>query len=140
VSGSVLASCEVTFGARRRKVTDPDDPLDAVEAGCGGATGSPPTACASDSPGAASTATAVARLTTRSRGTIIAARAAAAGLDGDIGGHSLRLGFATSALAGGASERAVQRHSRWRSLASMAGYIDEAHRFDDTNPTRYLRG
>lgn len=79
------------------------------------------------------------RLTTRSLATIIATRAAAAGLDGDIGGHSLRRGFATSALAGGASERAVQRHGRWRSPASMAGYIDEAHRFDHTNPTHFLR-
>jgi integrase len=79
------------------------------------------------------------RLTTRSLGTIITTRAAAAGLDGDIGGHSLRGGFATSALAGGASERAVQRHGRWRPPVSMAGYIEEAQRFDDTNPTRFLR-
>lgn len=77
------------------------------------------------------------RLTTRSLSTILTARATAAGLDGDIGGHSLRRGFATSALAGGASERAVQRHGRWRSPASMAGYIDEAQRFDNTNPTRF---
>lgn len=62
-------------------------------------------------------------LTTRSLGTIIATRAAAAGLDGDIGGHSLRRGFATSALTGGANELAVQRHGRWRSADSMAGYM-----------------
>jgi integrase len=79
------------------------------------------------------------RLTTKSLAAIITTRAAAAGLDGDIGGHSLRRGFATSALAGGASERAVQRHGRWRSPASMAGYIDEGQRFDDTNPTHFLR-
>jgi hypothetical protein len=50
----------------------------------------------------------------------------------------LRRGFATSALAAGANERAVQRHGRWASPASMAPYIDEANGFADTNPTRYL--
>jgi hypothetical protein len=43
----------------------------------------------------------------------------------DYGGHNLRRGFATSALAGGATERAVQRHGRWRSPASMSPYVDE---------------
>jgi integrase len=57
---------------------------------------------------------------------------------GDFGGYSLRRGFATPALAGGATERAVQRHGRWRSPASMNPYVDEAERFDDTNPTRFL--
>jgi integrase len=69
-----------------------------------------------------------------------AASAAAAGLAGDWGGHSMRRGLATSALAGGASERSVQRHGRWRSPASMAAHTDEADRFDDTNPTRFLSG
>jgi integrase len=78
------------------------------------------------------------RLTTKSLDAIIARRAGAAGLVGDYGGHSLRRGFATSALAGGATERAVQRHGRWRSPASMSSYIDEAERFDDANPTRFL--
>lgn len=80
-----------------------------------------------------------ARLTTKALDAIIARRADAAGLVGDYGGHSLRRGFATSALAGGATERAVQRHGRWRSPASMSPYVDEAECFDDTNPTRYLR-
>jgi hypothetical protein len=43
-------------------------------------------------------------------------------------------GFATSALAAGASERAVREHGRWRSAAAMAPYIDEAEGFADTNP------
>jgi integrase len=77
------------------------------------------------------------RLTTKSLDAIIARRADAAGLVGEFGGHSLRRGFATSALAGGATERAVQRHGRWRSPASMSPYVDEAERFDDTNPTRF---
>jgi hypothetical protein len=46
--------------------------------------------------------------------------------------------MATSAIAGGASERAVQRHGHWKSPAFMASYVDEAERFDDTNPTRFL--
>jgi integrase len=79
------------------------------------------------------------RLTPKSRDAIIARRAEAAGLIGDYGGHSLRRGFATSAFVGGATERAVQRHGRWRSPASMAPYIDEAERLDGTNPTRFLR-
>jgi integrase len=78
------------------------------------------------------------RLTAKSLDAIIARRATAAGLVGDFGGHSLRRGFATSALVGGATERAVQRHGRWRSPASMSPYVDEAERFDDTNPTRFL--
>lgn len=65
-------------------------------------------------------------------------RAAAAGLVGDYGGHSLRRGFATSALAAGATERAVQNHGRWSSPASMAPYVDEAARYAETNPTRLL--
>lgn len=79
------------------------------------------------------------RLTSKSLDAIIGRRADAAGLVGDYGGHSLRRGFAISALAGGATERAVQRHGRWRSPASMSAYVDEAERFDDTNPTRFLR-
>lgn len=53
---------------------------------------------------------------------IIKRRAAAAGLDdaGRWGGHSLRRGFATEAIAAGVPERDVQRHGRWRSRASMA--------------------
>ena len=78
------------------------------------------------------------RMTPQAISTVITRRAAAARLSGDYGGHSLRRGFATSALAAGASERAVQNHGRWASPTSMAPYIDEAHRYADTNPTRLL--
>jgi integrase len=78
------------------------------------------------------------RLTTKSLDAIILRCAEQAGLVGDFGGYSLRRGFATSALTGGATERAVQRHGRWRSPASMSSYVDEAERFDDTNPTHFL--
>ncbi|GAA4828566.1 site-specific integrase [Actinomycetospora corticicola] len=71
---------------------------------------------------------------------IIKRRAHAAGLeDADLwGGHSLRRGFATEAIAAGVPERDVQRHGRWRSRASMDPYIDAARTFDPTNPTHWL--
>jgi integrase len=79
------------------------------------------------------------RMTTKAINTIIARRAAGAGLHGDHGGHSLRRGFATTAIAAGADRHRVQTHGRWRSPASMTPYIDEAELFDADNPTRYLR-
>ena len=71
---------------------------------------------------------------------IIKRRATAAGLeDAELwGGHSLRRGFATEAIAAGVPERDVQRHGRWRSRASMDPYIDAARTFDATNPTHWL--
>jgi integrase len=122
--------------------SDPGDPLDAVTAWlrwrnrlAAYAFHAGPAWRAVDRHGARPRPT---RLTTRSINAIVARRAALAGLEGDYGGHSLRRGFATSALAAGATERAVQRHGRWASPASMAPYVDEAERFADTNPTRYL--
>ena len=72
---------------------------------------------------------------------IIKRRAAGAGLeDAEMwGGHSLRRGFATEAIAAGVPERDVQRHGRWRSRTSMDSYIDAARTFDATNPTHWLR-
>jgi integrase len=71
---------------------------------------------------------------------IIKRRATAAGLeDAELwGGHSLRRGFATEAIAAGVPERDVQRHGRWRSRTSMDPYIDAARTFDPTNPTHWL--
>lgn len=71
---------------------------------------------------------------------IIKRRAHAAGLDDAQlwGGHSLRRGFATEAIAAGVPERDVQRYGRWRSRASMDPYIDAAAVFDPTNPTHWL--
>jgi len=66
------------------------------------------------------------RMTPHAISAVITRRAGAAGLDGDYGGHSLRRGFATSALAGGATERAVQNHGRWKSPLSMAPYVDRS--------------
>ena len=71
---------------------------------------------------------------------VIKCRAAAAGLeDAQLwGGHGLRRGFATEAIAAGVPERDVQRHARWRSRASMDPYIDAARTFDATDPTYWV--
>lgn len=48
------------------------------------------------------------------------------GLDPDaFGAHSLRRGFATEAAAGGAEERRIMAHGRWRSVAVARSYIAE---------------
>jgi integrase len=61
---------------------------------------------------------------------IIKRRARAAGLDPDrYSGHSLRAGFATSAAAAGASELAIARQTRHRSMAGLRGYIREGDLF-----------
>lgn len=78
------------------------------------------------------------RLSGRSINTIVARRAAAAGLDGDYGSHSLRRGLATEAIAAGVPEHAVMRHGRWRSATTMRSYVAEAERFAADNPTRHL--
>jgi integrase len=81
-------------------------------------------------------------LTRNSLRLIITRRATAAGLhtqdEPGWGAHSLRRGFATEAIARGVPERDVQRHGRWKSRATMDTYINDAHTFDTTNPTRWL--
>jgi len=52
----------------------------------------------------------------RSGAEIVVARAAAAGLEGDFAGHSLRAGVATAAARAGRSEAAIMRHGRWKSV------------------------
>ena len=121
-----------------RSPTAPPAPLDAVHACDAGTTNSAPTASAPAPPGAASTATAAAPAPDASNPKPSTSSSPAAGLDGDYGGYSLRRGFATSALAGDANERAVQRHGRWSSPNPMTPYIDEATRYANTNPTRHL--
>ena len=79
-----------------------------------------------------------ARLSGRAINEIITRRAAQVGLDGDFGSHSLRRGLATEAIANGVPEHAVMRHGRWRSTSTMRGYVDDAERFADTNPSRHL--
>jgi integrase len=62
----------------------------------------------------------------------VAARAAAAGLEGDFAGHSLRAGFATAAARAGRSEAAIMRHGRWKSVRIARRYIRQGARWDDT--------
>ena len=69
-------------------------------------------------------------LTGRSIAEIVKRRAAAAGLDpAHYSGHSLRAGFATSAATAGASELAIARQTRHRSLTVLRTYIREGDLF-----------
>jgi site-specific recombinase XerD len=72
------------------------------------------------------------RLSDRAVADIIKRRALAAGLDPALfSGHSLRSGFATEAYAQGVPELAIMRHGRWRSAATMRGYVEEGSLWND---------
>jgi site-specific recombinase XerD len=72
------------------------------------------------------------RLSDRAVAVIIKRRALAAGLDPALfSGHSLRAGFATEAYAQGVPELAIMRHGRWRSAATMRGYVEEGSFWND---------
>jgi len=47
------------------------------------------------------------------------------------GGHSLRSGYATSAIRAGAQEHRVMRQGRWKSRAVFDGYVRDAARWDE---------
>lgn len=65
---------------------------------------------------------------------IVKRRAKQAGLDPDrYAGHSLRAGLATSAAAGGASERDIMAQTGHRSADMVRRYIREANLFASTN-------
>jgi integrase len=72
-------------------------------------------------------------LSDRALAEIVAMRAAAAGIEGDFAGHSLRAGFATAAARAGRSESAIMRHGRWKSVQIARRYIRRGARWDD-NP------
>jgi integrase len=76
------------------------------------------------------------RLSDRAVADMIKRRAAAAGLPGRFGGHSLRAGFATESYARGVPELAVMRHGRWRSAAVMRGYVEEGALWIDNAAAR----
>lgn len=87
------------------------------------------------------------RLRPQAIGDLISAAARRAGLDDAVPadgaraytGHSLRRGGATTMLATGAAPLEVSRHGRWADGSrSFAGYIEEAHGFGDSNPTKGL--
>jgi integrase len=77
------------------------------------------------------------RLSDRAVADIIKRRALAAGLDPALfSGHSLRAGFATEAYAQGVPELAIMRHGRWRSAATMRGYVEEGSLWSDNAAAR----
>lgn len=55
---------------------------------------------------------------------IIKKRAAAAGVELDLSGHSLRRGFVTSAVASGASERSIMNQTGHKSVQMVRRYIE----------------
>jgi site-specific recombinase XerD len=66
------------------------------------------------------------RLTAEAVAIVVKRRAKAAALhEQTFAGHSLRAGFATEAFRQGVPELSVMRHGRWKSSASMRGYIRE---------------
>jgi integrase len=75
-------------------------------------------------------------LSDRALAEIVAARASAAGLEGDFAGHSLRAGFATAAARAGRSEAAIMRHGRWKSVQIARRYIRQGARWDAGTITR----
>jgi len=78
------------------------------------------------------------RLTTQSVALIVKRRAAAVGQDPRLfAGHSLRAGLATSAAAGGATERDIMQQTRHRSVAMVRRYIREGELFHKGNAARF---
>jgi integrase len=70
---------------------------------------------------------------------IVKNRCEKAGIDPKfVSGHSLRRGFATEAVRQGKRLEQVQRHLAHASITTTSGYVDEATRFDDSNPARGL--
>lgn len=55
---------------------------------------------------------------------VIKKRAAAASVELDLSGHSLRRGFVTSAVAAGASERAIMNQTGHKSVVTVRRYIE----------------
>ncbi|MGF7233973.1 MAG: site-specific integrase [Frankia sp.] len=76
------------------------------------------------------------RLSPGSVARIVQRRAAAAGLAPEqFAGHSLRSGFATAAARAGVPDRSIMRQGRWRSAASLDGYVRAGRLFDRDNPS-----
>ncbi len=77
------------------------------------------------------------RLSAQSVGLVVKKLAGAAALTrpDELGGHSLRAGFATTAAAAGASERAIANQTGHRSMQVLRRYIRQATTFDDNAAT-----
>jgi integrase len=75
------------------------------------------------------------RLSDKAAARIVKRRAKAVGLDPErYAGHSLRSGLATSAAAGGASERSIMNQTGHRSTSMVRRYIRAANLFTADNP------
>jgi integrase len=78
------------------------------------------------------------RLTAQSVALIVKRRLVALGQDASaFAGHSLRAGLATSAAAGGATERDIMRQTRHRSLEMVRRYIRDGELLSTTNAARF---
>ena len=78
-----------------------------------------------------------ARLSDRGVARVVQRWAERAGLDSArFAGHSLRAGLATSAAAGGVSERAIMNQTGHRSLAMVRRYIRDGELLRDDNAAR----
>jgi len=79
-----------------------------------------------------------ARLTDRSVALIVKRRVVAIGQDPKLfAGHSLRAGLATSAAAGGGTERDIMQQTRHRSVGVVRGYIRDGEVFHEGNAARF---
>jgi integrase len=77
-----------------------------------------------------------ARMSDRAVSLVVKRAAARAGLDPDLySGHSLRAGFATTAAANGASERAIANQTGHRSMEVLRRYIRHGTLFTDNAAT-----
>lgn len=75
---------------------------------------------------------AITRLSDRTVANIVKRRVAVVGLEpADFGGHSSRRGAATAAAKAGASDRAIMRQGRWKSRATVDGYVAAGRLFED---------
>ncbi len=75
-----------------------------------------------------------ARLSGNDVARLLKSLADAAGIPSEsVSGHSLRAGFATEAARVGKNDRAIMRHGRWKSRATVDRYVREGQIFDD-NP------
>jgi len=78
-------------------------------------------------------------LTGESIAKIVKKTAEQAGIDSEkVSGHSLRRGFATEAVRQGKRLEQIQRHLAHSSITTTSKYVDEATRFDESNPARGL--
>lgn len=71
------------------------------------------------------------RLSDRAAARIIQQRAAPAGIELDVSGHSLRSGFITAAAEAGKSERSMQNQTGHKSVTVLRGYIDRINVLQD---------